>query len=55
MAQRLDPKEIVSIEEVMMSQVIEQEALVNVLVRKGLIEKSEIMDEIKGLRKKYMK
>ncbi|MHA2054371.1 MAG: hypothetical protein ACW99F_12310 [Candidatus Hodarchaeales archaeon] len=54
MAQRLDPKEIVSIEEVLMSQVIEQEALVNVLVIKGLIEKSEITNEIKRLRAKYM-
>jgi hypothetical protein len=39
MAIYLDPEEIVSMEEVMLYQSIEQEALVNILFEKGLIEK----------------
>lgn len=55
MAEKLDPKEIVSLEEVMLAQAIEQEALVNMLEKKGLVNKEELLDEIKRLRKKYIK
>jgi len=47
MAHKLDKKEIVSFEEVFISNVIEQEALVNLLVKKGLISKEELLEEIK--------
>jgi hypothetical protein len=36
-----------------MSNVIEQEALVNLLVAKGIIKKMELLEEIKKLRPKY--
>ena len=39
MAEKLDPEDMVSLEEVMLAQAIEQEALVNILVEKGLIDK----------------
>ena len=50
MAEKLDPKEVVSFEELLMSNVIEQEALVNLLERKGVITKAELLEEIKALR-----
>lgn len=55
MAQKLDPKDIVSVEEVLLAQAIEQEALVNLLVKKGIISKEELLEEIKRLKKKYYK
>jgi hypothetical protein len=51
-AERLDPKEIVTFEELLVSNMFEQEALVNLLERKGLITKAELLEEIKALRKK---
>jgi len=47
MAHKLDKKEIVIFEEVLISNVIEQEALVNLLVKKGLISKEELLEKIK--------
>ena len=35
MAERLDPRETITLEELLMSNVIEQEALVNFLEKKG--------------------
>ena len=51
MAEKLDQKEIASFEEVLMSNVFTQEALINLLEAKGIIKKSEILEEIKRLRK----
>ena len=50
MAGKLDPKEIVTFEELLMSNVYTQEALINLLERKGLIDKKELLEEIKRLR-----
>ncbi len=50
MAEKLDPKEVVSFGELLMSIVIEQETLVNLLERKGVITKAELLEEIKALR-----
>ena len=55
MAEKLDPKEIVSVEEVIILQAIESEALVNLLVKKGIIDKKELLEEIKELREKLIK
>lgn len=55
MAQKLDPKDIVSLEEVALSQAIEQKALVNLFVKKGFIGKEELLEEIKILKGKYYK
>jgi hypothetical protein len=52
MAEKLDPKEIVSFEELLKSNTIEQEALVNLLEKKGMISKAELLEEIKRLRSK---
>ncbi len=55
MAQKLDPKDIVSVEEVLLANEIQDEALVNLLMKKGLIDKEELLEEIKRLKKKYYK
>ena len=47
MAVKLNQKEIVTFEELLMSNVIEQEALVNLLVKKGIITKEEFLEEIR--------
>ena len=52
---KLDPKEIVTIEAVILAQAIEQEALVNLLEKKGLINKKELLQEIKKLRDEHCK
>jgi hypothetical protein len=41
MAEKLDPKEIVSFEELLMYEVIQSDALINLLDRKGIITKTE--------------
>jgi hypothetical protein len=51
MSEKLNPNENVSLEELVVSNVYTQEALVNVLVRKGLLSKEEVIEEIKRLRK----
>ncbi len=50
MAKKLDPKELVSSDELLMSNTIEQEALINLLEKKGIITKAELLEEIKSLK-----
>jgi hypothetical protein len=50
MAEKLDPKEVVSFEELLLSHIYAQEALINLLDSKGVIKKKEVIEEIKRLR-----
>ncbi len=50
MAEKLDPKEIVTFEELLKANTITQEALINILVKKGIITKKELIEEIKRLK-----
>ena len=43
----LDPKQIVSFEELLMSQVVQQEALTRLLVEKGIFTKEEFLQMVK--------
>ena len=43
MATPLDPKQVVSFEELLMSQVVQQEALTRLLVKKGIFTKEEFL------------
>jgi len=52
MAGKLDPKEYVTFRKLLISNTIEQEALVSLLERKGIITKTELLEEIKRLRDK---
>ena len=49
MAIRLDPKQVVSFEELLMSQVISQEALTRLLVEKGVFTKKEFLEMVRLL------
>jgi hypothetical protein len=50
MSNKLDPKETVTYEELLLSNTIQQEAMFNILERKGLMSKKELLEEIKKLR-----
>lgn len=50
MAEKLDPKELVTFGELLMSNTIEQEALVNLLEKRGIVTKAELLEEMKRLR-----
>jgi len=43
---KLDPKELVTFRSALLSEIIASEALVNLLERKGIITKEELMEEI---------
>jgi hypothetical protein len=47
MAIPFDPKQIVSFEELLMSQVVQQEALTRLLVEKGIFTKKEFLKMVK--------
>jgi hypothetical protein len=55
MAKILDPKEIVSFKELLMSEVIQSEALINLLDRKGLITKRELLKEMRKVQATMLK
>ena len=45
----LDSKQVVSFEELLMSQVVQQEALTRLLVQKGVFTKEELLDMVKAV------
>ena len=51
MAEKLPEKETVTLEELCISNSYEITAMFNILERKGLITKAEILEEIKRLKK----
>ena len=55
MAELLDPKEIVSFKELLMSEVIQSEALINLLDRKGIITKRDLLEEMKKVQESMVK
>ncbi|MGD0021787.1 MAG: hypothetical protein ABSC54_05735 [Smithellaceae bacterium] len=55
MAKKLDPKEIVDFKELLMSGVIQSEALINLLDKKGLIFKQELLEEMKRVQASMIK
>ena len=50
MAELLDPKDIVSFDELLMSEVIQSDALINLLDQKGIITKQELPEEMKRVK-----
>jgi hypothetical protein len=52
MAKELDPEQFEDIKEMMVYEVVLSEALVNLLDRKGLIKKAELLEEIKKIKSK---
>jgi hypothetical protein len=55
MAQKLDPKEVVNIEELAKSNMYQIEAILRLLVKKGIIAHREYMDEMKELKEKMVR
>ena len=51
MAEKLDPKEIVTTDELTVSNMYVQEAIVNLLEKKGIMSRKEIIEEIQRIRK----
>ena len=47
MAEKLDPKETVDLKELVVSEVIQMEALINVLESKGILTREDVLEEIK--------
>jgi hypothetical protein len=52
MAKQLDPELFEDVKEMMVYEVVLSEALVNLLHKKGLIKKAEILEEIKKIKAK---
>ena len=52
MSKQLDPEQFEDIKEMMVYEVVLSEALVNLLDRKGVIKKAELLEEIKKIKSK---
>lgn len=50
MAELLDPKELIAFKELLMSEVIQSDALINLLDRRGIITKEELPEEMKRVK-----
>ena len=46
MAEKLNPKQTADFKELLISEMVQSEALVNVLERKGILTKKELLEEI---------
>ena len=55
MAEKLDPKELVSFKELLIANSIEVEALAQLLVQKGVLTFEEIFEKLKEVKKNYKK
>jgi hypothetical protein len=55
MAKELDKKQTVDLKELLMSEVIQSEALINLLDMKGIISKEELLEEIKRVNATILK
>jgi len=55
MAEKLDQKQTVDIKELLMSEVIQLVALINLLDKKGLIFKGELLAEMKSVQASMVK
>ncbi len=51
MAEKLDPRQVVTFEELLRAMMIEQDAARRVLVRKSLLTNEEVLEEIKAVRR----
>ncbi len=51
MAEKLDPRQVVTFEELLRAMMFEQEATRRVLVRKGLLTNQEVLEEVTAVRR----
>ena len=52
MTKQLDPEQFEDVKEMMIYEVVLSEALVNLLHKKGIIKKAELLEEIKKIKAK---
>jgi hypothetical protein len=50
LANKLDPKKLVCFKELLMSEVIQSEAPINLLDRKGIITRLELLEEMENVQ-----
>jgi hypothetical protein len=50
MAEKLDPKQTVDFRELLMSEVVQSEAMINLLDEKGIISREELLEEMKRVQ-----
>jgi hypothetical protein len=55
MSEKLDKKEVVTLRDALLSEIIQFEALVNLLDRKGLISRKELLEEMKVVHESTLK
>ncbi len=55
MAEKLDSKQTVEFKELLMSEIIQSEALINLLDRKGIVSKRELLEEMKRVQASLLK
>lgn len=55
MTKKVDPRELESFKEMLLSEVITSEAIINLLDRKGIISKHELMEEMKRVQVSVLK
>ncbi len=55
MAEQLDPKELASFEQLLWSEIIQSEALINLLDGKGIISKQELLEEMRRVQATMIK
>ncbi len=51
MAEKLDPRQVVTFEELLRAMMYEQDATRRVLVRKGLLTNEEVLEEIRTVQR----
>jgi hypothetical protein len=49
MAKKFDPDEMVDLKELVLSEVIQMEALINILESKGILTREEVLEEMKQI------
>ena len=55
MAERLDPKDLVSFKELLMANSIQVDALAQLLIEKGIITEEEFYAKLKAVQADYLK
>ncbi|MFQ5580974.1 MAG: hypothetical protein ACE5FZ_10210 [Nitrospiria bacterium] len=55
MAEALNAKETASFEELLMSNILTEQAIINLLDQKGILKKEEILEEVKRLNTSRLK
>jgi len=55
MAEKLDQKQTADFKELLMSEVIQSEALINILERKGIVSKAELLEEMRRVQAAMIK